>query len=649
MNATTILLEPLGPEDSAKLIANLVDDASLANTVQQRIGETAEGNPLFVEELVAMLVDQGVLKRQNGGWLAASDLQTISVPPSISALVAARLDHLEPNERDLIGRASVVGKIFQRSAVTELSPPDSRGDLGSRLMTLVRKELVRPDRSSTTGDEAFRFRHLLVRDAAYASLTKEQRADLHARFADWLERIAGDRLLEYEEVMAYHLEQACSYRSELGLTDELTTSLRARAAAHLRSAGIRAYARSDLPAARNLLTRALPLVDEDRERAELLLHIGSSCLEMGDFAQATESFGAAKTAAVSAGDEELALRSELTALDMATINDPSVDMGRILALADELETLATRVGRKRGRIVAEHARASAFLNACRWMDSLAALERARQIMQRDDDPRLWIYTHMMLWNSLRHGPVPAPEAMSRIKQEAARIREESDSWGNDGKGMLAALYAMQGDFATARDLYADMRGYLMDRGMTMLVGAVTLTGGAIEYLAGDWEATHRTSATGIETLQRIGETGVLSTLASMDADALYRLGRRAEMEEAIQLARESGAPHDLATQMQWRWVAAMAAADDGNLDEAQRLIGEAVAMAEPTDFPEYRAGVFEALAHVEARAGRADGWRSALDRALAEHERKANLPAAQRVRDAIANGPPGAVTPSTST
>src|SRR5205823_8252030 len=114
---------------------------------------------------------------------------------------------------------------------------------------------------------------------AYASLTKEQRADLHARFADWLERIAADRLLEYEEVIGYHLEQACIYRSDLGLTDELSTSLRARAVAHLRSAGMRALARNDLPAAGNLLARALPLLEEDRERAELLLHIGGCAIE----------------------------------------------------------------------------------------------------------------------------------------------------------------------------------------------------------------------------------------------------------------------------------------------------------------------------------------------------------------------------------
>jgi class 3 adenylate cyclase len=192
LNATTILLEPLGSADATELIANLVDDAELAKTLQQRIGETAEGNPLFVEELVAMLVDQGVLQREDGGWRAADKLYSVSVPPSISALVAARLDHLEPPERDLIGRAAVVGKVFQRSAVSELSPPERREELGPRLMTLVRKELVRPDRSATTGDEAFRFRHLLVRDAAYASLTKDRRRAAHrVRRGDRLPPRAG--------------------------------------------------------------------------------------------------------------------------------------------------------------------------------------------------------------------------------------------------------------------------------------------------------------------------------------------------------------------------------------------------------------------------------------------------------------------------
>jgi class 3 adenylate cyclase len=635
-NATTILLEPLGSADATELIANLVDDAELAKIVQQRIGDTAEGNPLFVEELVAMLVDQGVLQRENGGWRAADDLHTVSVPPSISALVAARLDHLEPLERDLIGRAAVVGKIFQRSAVAELSPPERRDDLGPRLMILVRKELVRPDRSATTGDEAFRFRHLLVRDAAYASLTKEQRADLHARFADWLERIAGDRLLEYQEVMAYHLEQAHRYRSELGLTDELTVSLGLRATKHLRPAGMRALARNDQHAAGNLLSRAAALVDDDRERGELLIHVAATRVEMGDMEGAWRAFDDAKDAAVRAGDEELRLRAEVNRLEISMFTDPTVDENRVLARADELETLATEVGNKWGQIAAAHARANVYLTRCRWMDNLAAMQQSRDLMEPGEDPRLWQFTSQQIRNALRYGPVPVREALAR----EAELNLAGDAADNTRGHFLAPLLAMEGRFDEARSKLASTRDYLRERGMSLRLGSIALAGGTIEFLAEDIEAAQRELASGIAVLKEMGETGVLSTLASMQARALYLLGRRDEMEAAIALAREAGSPNDISTQSEWRFVAAMAAADDGQPDEAERLIGEAVELLEPTDFLEYRGNAFEALAHVEGRAGHADAREAALRRALAEHERKGNVVSAQHIRKLLEQSPP---------
>jgi hypothetical protein len=126
----------------------------------------------------------------------------------------------------------------------------------------------------------------------------------------------------------------------------------------------------------------------------------------------------------------------------------------------------------------------------------------------------------------------------------------------------------------------------------------------------------------------------------MRANILYRLGRRQAVEAALRLAQETGAPNDIATQVDWRGAAAKLAADDGRLADAERLIGEAVELVEPTDFLELRGRAFEALAHVEARAGRPDRWRTALDRALAEHEQKGNLVAAGRVRDQLAAGPP---------
>jgi hypothetical protein len=634
LNATTILLEPLSAEASTELIGNLIDDPDVAAAVQGRISETAEGNPLFVEELVAMLLDQGILRRDVGGWQAMPELQAIAIPPTVSALVAARLDHLEPPERDLIGRASVVGKIFQRSAVAELSPPERREDLGPRLMTLVRKELVRPDRSGMTGDEAFRFRHILVRDAAYGSLPKEQRADLHARFADWLQRIAPDRLVEYEEVIAYHLEQAHAYRAELGLTDEVTAAVGQRAASHLRAAGLRAVARNDVHAAANLLTRALTLVD-DRERGELLLHIAACALEMGDLAGGATRYGEAKAAAALAGDEELALRAEVTRLEVSTITDPNVDADHLLALADELDELATRLGRRWGRIAADHARATVYLNACRWMEDLEALERARDLMEPGENSWLWNHTNLQIWNALRYGPLPAPEAIARIQEEASLPYAPAN-----GEGFLAPLFAMQGHLEEARRMMADARNYLHERGLLMRVGDSSLPFGFMEMQAGEFETAHGDLSSGIAILQEMGETGVLSTLASMDAECLYRLGRREEMEAAIALARATGAPHDIATQAAWRWVAAMAAADDGRSEDAQRLIGEAVAMIEPTDFLELRGGAFEALAHVEARAGRVESWKAALEQALNEHVGKGNLVAERRVRDLLAGQPP---------
>jgi len=181
---------------------------------------------------------------------------------------------------------------------------------------------------------------------------------------------------------------------------------------------------------------------------------------------------------------------------------------------------------------------------------------------------------------------------------------------------------------------------MQERGLLMRVGDSALHGGPVEDLAGDLEAAHRALEEGIGILQSLGETGVLSTLAGMDASVLYRLGRREEMEAAVQLAQDAGAPNDISTQVLWRIPAANLAADDGRHAEARQLIDKAVELVEPTDFLEIRGATFEGLAHVDARAGDPDGWKAALDRALAEHERKGNLISAGRVREQMAAGPP---------
>ena len=151
----------------------------------------AEGNPLFVEEMLAMLIDDGLLERSNGDWVPTGDLETVTVPPTIQALLSARLDRLGPIERAVSERASIEGKVFHRGAVVELSPEEIRSEVGTHLEALVRKELVRPDHAQFPGEDAFRFRHQLIRDAAYDAMSKELRAELHEQFAAWLEKRGG--------------------------------------------------------------------------------------------------------------------------------------------------------------------------------------------------------------------------------------------------------------------------------------------------------------------------------------------------------------------------------------------------------------------------------------------------------------------------
>src|SRR6266545_4027650 len=206
LNATSLFLEPLSEDETERLIDNL--PVRLADEMRTRIRTAAEGNPLFVEQMLAMLTDEEEVGAE------------LEIPPTIQALLAARLDRLPPAERATLERAAVIGKEFSRAMIEELG-----GDAAA-LPALVRKELIRPDRSALGPDDGFRFLHLLVRDAAYESISKELRAELHERFASATERQRS----EYDEIIGYHFEQAHRYREQLGMIDE---ELARRAASRL--------------------------------------------------------------------------------------------------------------------------------------------------------------------------------------------------------------------------------------------------------------------------------------------------------------------------------------------------------------------------------------------------------------------------------
>ena len=194
VNATTLLLEPLGTAATDRLIAAMPGGRALPPAVVARVAAAAEGNPLFIEELLGILVDDGFLRESaDGSWDAGDDLEGVRIPPSIGALLAARLDSLGPDERAVAERASVVGRIFEQAAVTELATGDLRREVGRSLVALVRKELIRPERSDSAVGEAYKFRHILIRDAAYEAIPKAERARLHEHFADWLEGRSAER------------------------------------------------------------------------------------------------------------------------------------------------------------------------------------------------------------------------------------------------------------------------------------------------------------------------------------------------------------------------------------------------------------------------------------------------------------------------
>nr|MBA2461821.1 AAA family ATPase [Actinomycetota bacterium] len=260
----SIALEPLSRDESDQLIEELLGGAALEDATRARIREVAEGNPLFVEQLLAMLGEGGDPEH---------------VPATMHALLAARLDALPDEERDLLERASVVGLEFEWEALAELAP-ERRRPSGAQLAALVRKELIRPHEAI---EDTFGFRHMLIRDAAYERIPKELRSDLHERFAGWLD----GRGEEFEEIVGYHLEQAYRFVTELGPVTDRARALAKRAAERLAAAGQRALARGDMPAAASLLERAGALLPpDDRRRLALLPTLGRALRDAGQLERA---------------------------------------------------------------------------------------------------------------------------------------------------------------------------------------------------------------------------------------------------------------------------------------------------------------------------------------------------------------------------
>ena len=370
-HATIVRLDPLSEDETRRLVEGIVDLPGLSPALRTRIVERAAGNPLFVEQLLAMLADR-----------ADADGSTeLPVPPSIRALLAARVDRLTDTERDVAQAASIEGWVFRRSAVAAMLESPARDRLAGDLMSLVRKEFIQPDRTTTWSEDAFRFTHALVRDAAYEAMSKSARAGLHERYADWLESMAAHPD-DVAETVAHHIESARAYRRELGAPALETDALAVRAGRALGQAGRRMNLRGDATAATGLLTRATALLDTTpATRLDLLPDLGLAMRENGDLAGAARLLEEGVAESRTLGDERTELRIEIERWRVDSLLD-GTDVDGALATARRAIDLFERLD--------DHANLSAawFLRASyvtEWDERVDAFERARRA--RDDGRR----------------------------------------------------------------------------------------------------------------------------------------------------------------------------------------------------------------------------------------------------------------------
>jgi len=629
VNATTMLLEPLDETECDALIENLLGRAPLSEEARDRIVEAAEGNPLFVEEMLSMLIDEGLLVRQNGDWIPTLDLSSISVPPTIQALLAARLEQLDGEERAVVQRASVVGRIFYRGAVTELSPERVRKDVGSHLTTLVRRELIRPH-ATEFSDETYRFRHILIRDAAYEAMPKETRAELHERFAAWLETRARDRLREYEEFVGYHLEQAHRYRSELGPLDDHGRQLAARAGELLGGAGVRAGARGDSAAAVNLLSRAVALLPpEAPERVRLLPDLVDSLHETAQFERAQHVLDEAMPLATRLGERRAELHIRMRQIFQSLATDPTVVFAGLLEEAQIILGEAETLEDKDILVEAQYRVASLLFWMGRSKEAEELAERA--ITQAREQNRLHAQAFVLyrgLFSTATWGSTPVGRGLARWRGILAEASGALEAYAHC---TLGPLHAMAGDLDRARAHMDRAATLFQEYGMTLNLAAGH-PWALVEELAGDPGAVEARIRPGIEILRAAGETGFMSTSAGHLADALYAQGRYDEAMEFTRLGEENAASDDVASQMQWRAVRAKAYAKLGKLQEAEALAREGVAVADRTDHLNLRGDNHVALAIVLAEAGRNTEAADEMRVALRLYEEKGNVVSAGRAR-----------------
>jgi class 3 adenylate cyclase/tetratricopeptide (TPR) repeat protein len=591
-NATTFVLEPLDADSTDALLAHLVAGVDVATERRRRIAVAAEGNPLFVEELVAMLAERDQLNDHYDGSRGVKNSAELEVPPTIEALMAARLDQLPAAEREVLEQASVIGTQFGAGEVAHLRDEPEPGSVRPALMAMVRRDLLRPDPEAMlpmgVDDEAFRFRHQLIRDGAYAGMSKADRARLHHRYAGLLEDLPAEQLGQLDEVVGYHLEQASVLWAALG-GEPRTMDTASRAAAHLADAGLRAYDRIDWAATANLLTRAAALLPRaDPQRVAFLPRLGRTLLRLGRFDDAQAALDEAIEATADGSNPAarvfaLWVRPGLALLKGATQDEIKPDINEALAVAEATGDPA--------QLAYAHGGMAGLAEAAgRLGEARRELELALQAAERSGDPNLEAEARTSVAEVKTEGPGSAAEI--------DRILADNLAWARDhGRRRMEAHMlrtqaleaARRGRMAEARRLMAECTEILKEVGALLVLASVVPYDRAnLEFLAGDPVARERVLREGYEQLHAMGERGVLSTVAADLSDALVDLGRFEEADAMCAVAEEASAEDDVETQVSVRLVRGRLAAARGRIDEALASAAGAVALADEGEYSDLR-------------------------------------------------------------
>jgi class 3 adenylate cyclase/tetratricopeptide (TPR) repeat protein len=517
LRSTTLELEPLQPEESAELVEALTAALELPVDTETVLMKT-EGNPLFVEETVRMLAE-----RPRGGGER--------IPDTLQALIAARIDRLPAAPRVVLQRASVMGRIFMTGALEHLSPEVESVDHCLEQL-LIRDLVVREQRATISGESAYKFKHVLIREVAYAGLSKTSRADLHHAFAEWLGERAGEELLE---IRAFHLDQATRLLAELD--GAAPPELREEAAMVLTKAGKRALSRESFRSARKLLLRAVELAPS-LDRRYLA---GRAAWRLADYPAVTVEMGDVARDAEREGDTRLQGRA-LTALAEAVLQH---------------------------RADAVTARGL----AAQAVDVLADAEPDVLF-----EP-LWISSQVAAWL----GDATEFERWAKAALEAARAAERKDLEVLVAHG-LALAYALRLDFEEAWPLadraldLADASGSLLSRAAALSVrGWLHLLGQAAVEAEADFTAAR-------ELYEELGNTSRQAVMTMMTGRAAFAQGAVVQAEallrEAVRMLKGIA---DRGSLCEAQRALAMVLAEQGKLDEAERFALEARETVGPED------------------------------------------------------------------